>query len=114
MPFSLRNAVCVLGLAAFVSTAHAQSAAPVPDTIEAHLAAGKSAVGGRDGTPDFYGLVTALCVAPQRGAPSPDAPAPREEPNRKGHYLEPKRAFDDVYWMGTPGESAWLLTSDEG
>jgi metallo-beta-lactamase class B len=109
-----RNVICVLGFAALVGAAHAQSSAPLPDTIEAHLAAGKSAVGGRDGTPDFYGLVAAICVAPQRGAPSPDAPAPREEPNRREHYLEPKKAFDDVYWMGTPGESAWLLTSDEG
>jgi hypothetical protein len=46
------------------------------DSPKIHLAAGKSAAGGRDDTPDFYGLVTALCVAPQRGAPAPDAPAP--------------------------------------
>jgi metallo-beta-lactamase class B len=101
-----------LGFAWSLSAAHAQ--APVPDTVEAHLVAGKRAVGGRDGTPDFYGLVTAICVAPQRGAPPPDAPAPREDPNRKAGYLEPKKAFDDVYWLGTRGESAWLLTSDDG
>ena len=35
-----------------------------PDSIEGHLAAGKNAAGGRDDTPDFYGLVTAICVAP--------------------------------------------------
>jgi metallo-beta-lactamase class B len=114
MPFSMRNAVCLIGLVALTGAASAQSTSPAPDTIEAHLAAGKSAVGGRDGSPDFYGLVTALCVAPQRGAPAPDAPAPREDPDRKAHYLEPKKAFDEVYWMGTPGESAWLLTSDDG
>ena len=51
---------------------------------------------------------------PQRGAPRPDAPAPREDPDRKHGYLEPKKAFDDVYWLGTRGESAWLLTSDDG
>ena len=101
-----------LGLALTAPAALAQ--AVVPDTIEGHLAAGKRAVGGRDGTPEFYGLVTALCVAPQRGAPPLDAPAPREEPNRKIGYLEPKKAFDDVYWMGTRGESAWLLASDDG
>jgi metallo-beta-lactamase class B len=87
---------------------------PVPDTIEAHLAAGKNAAGGRDNTPDFYGLVTALCVAPQRGAPPPDAPAPREDPNRKMAYMQPKQAFDDLYWMGTESVSAWLLTSNDG
>jgi metallo-beta-lactamase class B len=114
MPFSMRNAACLMAFVALTSAANAQSTSPASDTIEAHLAAGKSAVGGRDGSPDFYGLVTALCVAPQRGAPAPDAPAPREDPNRKSHYLEPKKAFDEVYWMGTPGESAWLLTSDDG
>src|SRR5215467_2459621 len=47
-------------------------------------------------------------------ARSAGATAPREEANRKEGYLEPKKAFDDVYWMGTRGESAWLLTSDDG
>ena len=41
--------------------AGAQTAGPAPDTVEAHLAAGKNAAGGRDDTPDFYGLVTAIC-----------------------------------------------------
>jgi hypothetical protein len=108
MPFSIRNAA-LAGLAALTSAASAQTAAVVPDTVEAHLAAGKNAAGGRDNTPDFYGLVTAVCVAPQRGAPAPDAPAPVEDPNRKATYLEPKKAFDDVYWMGARSVSAWLL-----
>ncbi len=108
---SLRLALA-LGLVLPPCAALAQGIAP--DTVEAHLAAGKRVVGGRDGTPEFYGLVTALCVAPQRGAPRPDAPAPREEPDRKIGYLEPKKAFDDVAWLGTRGESAWLLTSDDG
>ena len=114
MPFSMRNAVCLFGLVALTTAANAQTGTPAPDSIEAHLAAGKNAAGGRDSTPDFYGLVTAICVAPQRGAPAPDAPAPVEDPDRKATYLEPKKAFDDVYWMGTRGESAWLLTSDDG
>src|ERR1700761_3239046 len=101
-----------LGLALSLHAAFAQGIAP--DTVEAHLAAGKRVVGGRDGTPEFYGLVTAICVAPQRGAPAPDAPAPREDPKRKATYMQPKRAFDDVYWLGTESTSAWLLTSDDG
>jgi hypothetical protein len=64
-----------------------QTARPSPDTVEAHVAAGKNAAGGRDDTPDFYGLVTAICVAPLNGAPRPDAPAPRENPNRKETYM---------------------------
>jgi metallo-beta-lactamase class B len=119
MPPSMRravylNAVCLLALVTLAHAADAQSPPSVPDTIEGHLAAGKNAAGGRDNTPDFYGLVTAICVAPQRGAPSPDAPAPREEPNRKATYMQPKKAFDDAYWLGTEGVSAWLLTSSDG
>ncbi|WP_426442751.1 MBL fold metallo-hydrolase [Bradyrhizobium genosp. P] len=104
---------CLLALL-MLGSANAQSPPPVPDTIDGHLAAGKNAAGGRDNTPDFYGLVTALCVAPQRGAPRLDAPAPREDPGRKAAYMQPKKAFDDVYWMGTESVSAWLLTSDDG
>jgi metallo-beta-lactamase class B len=111
---SICKAVGLLALVTVMAAAYAQSPESVPDTIEGHLAAGKNAAGGRDNTPDFYGLVTAICVAPQHGAPSPDAPAPRENPNRKAAYMPPKKAFDDVYWMGSEGVSAWLLTSDDG
>jgi metallo-beta-lactamase class B len=116
---SMRKALCLLALVTLADSAHAQSPVSMPDTIEgrsveSHSAAGKNAAGGRDNTPDFYGLVTAICVAPQRGAPAPDAPAPREDPKRKATYMQPKRAFDDVYWLGTESTSAWLLTSDDG
>jgi metallo-beta-lactamase class B len=114
MPSSMRKAVCLLALVTLLDSAHAQSPETVPDTIEGHLAAGKNAAGGRDNTPDFYGLVTAICVAPQHGAPAPDAPAPREDANRKATYMQPKQAFDDAYWLGTQGVSAWLLTSNDG
>jgi metallo-beta-lactamase class B len=114
MPSSMRRAICLLALVTLMNSANAQSPGSAPDTIEGHLAAGKNAAGGRDNTPDFYGLVTALCVAPQHGAPPLDAPAPRENPNRQATYMQPKKAFDDVYWMGTESVSAWLLTSDDG
>lgn len=104
----------VLGIVICAHPAAAQSAPATPAIIEGHLAAGKNAAGGRDNTPDFYGLVTAICVAPLNGAARPDAPAPREDPNRKATYMEPIKAFDDVYWMGTPSTSSWLLTSDDG
>src|SRR3984957_13439878 len=114
MQSSMRKAVCLLALATLLDSANAQSPESVPDTIEGHLAAAKNAAGGRDNTPDFYGLVTAICVAPQRGAPPLDAPAPREDSNRRATYMQPKKAFDDVYWLGTESTSAWLLTSDDG
>jgi metallo-beta-lactamase class B len=103
-----------LAILAFTSSAQAQTAPSAPDSIEGHLAAGKNAAGGRDNTPDFYGLVTALCVAPQNAPPRPDAPAPRMNPDRASTYLEPKKAFDDLYWMGTPSRSTWALTTSEG
>jgi len=109
---NLSAAVIVTAVCACPAIAQTQS--PTPDTVEAHLAAGKNAAGGRDNTPDFYGLVTAICVAPLNGAARPDAPAPRENPNRKATYMEPMKAFDDVYWMGTPSTSSWLLTSNDG
>jgi metallo-beta-lactamase class B len=106
--------ICALAVLAVANAAAAQSTPPAPDSIEGHIAAGKNAAGGRDNTPDFYGLVTAICVAPLNGAPRPDAPAPRENPNRKSAYLEPKKAFDDLYWMGTPSRSSWALTTTDG
>jgi len=108
------NITRALAVLAFMSAADAQTARPAPDSIEGHLAAGKNAAGGRDDTPDFYGLVTAICVAPLNGAPRPDAPAPTMNPNRASTYLEPKKAFDDLYWMGTPSRSTWALTTSDG
>ena len=105
---------CFLSLLVFATIANAQPAPPAPDSIEGHLAAGKSAAGGRDNTPDFYGLVTALCVAPLNAPVRPDAPAPRMNPNRASTYLEPRKAFDDLYWMGTPSRSTWALTTRDG
>src|SRR5215469_3256393 len=106
----------IWALAAFclMKVAEAQTVRRGADSIEGHLAAGKSAAGGRDNTPDFYGLVTALCVAPLNAPVRPDAPAPRMNPNRASAYLEPKKAFDDLYWMGTPSRSTWALTSSDG
>src|SRR5438876_8916101 len=52
------NITGALAILAFISAADAQTVRPALDSIEAHLAAGKNAAGGRDDTPDFYGLVT--------------------------------------------------------
>jgi metallo-beta-lactamase class B len=108
------NVTCAVAALVFVSPAGAQTARPAPDSIEGHLAAGKNAAGGRDDTPDFYGLVTAICVAPLNTPARPDAPAPRINPNRTKTLLEPKKAFDDLYWMGTPSRSTWALTTGDG
>src|SRR6202165_5863879 len=114
MGISPCHITCALAVLAFMSAADAQTARPAPESIEAHLAAGKNAAGGRDNTPDFYGLVTALCVAPLNAPSRPDALAPRMNPNRASAYLEPKKAFDDLYWMGTPSRSTRALTTSDG
>ncbi len=114
MRISKWNITGVLAILAFLNAADSQTVPPTPDSIEAHLAAGKNSAGGRDDTPDFYGLVTAICVAPLNAAPRPDAPAPTMNPNRKSTYLDPKKAFDDLYWMGTPSRSTWALTTTDG
>ncbi len=114
MRISKCSITCALASFCFMSAGDAQTARPAPDSIEGHLAAGKNAAGGRDDTQDFYGLVTAICVAPLNGAVRPDAPAPRMNPNRARGYLEPKKAFDDLYWMGTASRSTWALTTSEG
>src|SRR5262249_39476367 len=44
----------------------------------------------------------------------PDAPAPRLNPDRAKAYLQPMKAFDDLYWIGTPSRSSWVLTTSEG
>src|SRR5437762_4785449 len=106
------NITGALAILAFISAADAQTVRPAPDSIEAHLAAGKNAAGGRDDTPDFYGLVTAICVAPLNAPPRADAPA--MNPDWARTYLEPKKAFDDLYWMGTPSRSTWALTTSDG
>jgi len=114
MRISKWNIICALTVLAFMSAADAQTARPAPDSIEGHLAVGKNAAGGRDDTPDFYGLVTAICVAPLTAPGRPDAPAPRMNPNRAKTYLEPKKVFDELYWMGTPSRSTWALTTSDG
>jgi metallo-beta-lactamase class B len=108
------NIACALAVLALVSAADAQTAQPAPDSIEGHLAAGKNAAGGRDNTPDFYGLVAAICVVPLNAPGRPGAPPPRMNPDRASTYLEPKKAFDDLYWMGTPSRSTWALTTSDG
>jgi metallo-beta-lactamase class B len=114
MLLSKWRAIYALAVFAFISSAAAQTSPTAPDSIEGHLAAGKNAAGGRDDTSDFYGLVTAICVAPLNAPVRPDAPAPRMNPERARTYLEPKKAFDDLYWMGTLARSTWALTTADG
>jgi len=46
MGISRWQMTCALAVLAFMSAADAQTARPAPDSIDAHLAAGKNAAGG--------------------------------------------------------------------
>src|SRR5262249_43777275 len=81
MHTSNANITFAFAVLALMSAADGQ---PVPDPIENHLTAGKNAAGGRDNTPDFYGLVTALCVAPLNSASARRSSA-QEEPQSCKH-----------------------------
>ncbi len=78
MGTSNSNIIRAFAVFALVGAAGAQ---PAADSVESHLLAGKNAAGGRDNTPDFYGLVTALCVAPLNAPPRLGA-RPRNLPSR--------------------------------
>jgi len=47
---------------------------------------------------------------------APDVPdsLPSASPDREGWYAEPRRVFDDLYWVGQTRYSAWALTTSEG
>src|ERR1700685_604905 len=77
-------------------------AAPLPDSIDAHVLAAQKAAGL-----DFPGTLDVLCIQPADGSdPSAavraaNAGKPRAIPPRETWYAEPAKVFDNVYWVGT-------------
>src|SRR2546425_5810250 len=102
MTCSIRAALAIVA-ALGVADASAQPA----NTIDAHLAAAKAAVGF-----DFSGTLARICVAPQT-APGRDV-APGPAPNRATWFTEPAKVFDNLYFVGTKFHSSWALTTSEG
>ncbi|HWY66713.1 MAG TPA: MBL fold metallo-hydrolase [Rhizomicrobium sp.] len=99
-------------LAATFGLAHA---APVPDTVEAHVLAAQKAAGL-----DFAGTLDVLCIQPADGSDpgaaerAANAGRVRANPPRESWFAEPARVFDNVYWVGTKINSAWAIKTSAG
>jgi metallo-beta-lactamase class B len=91
------------------------NAAPVPDSIDAHVLAAQKAAGL-----DFPGTLDVLCIQPADGSdPSAAARAanagkPRAIPARETWYAEPAKVFDNVYFVGTKIHNAWAIKTSAG
>ena len=101
-----------LALAAGLMSA---AAAPVPDSIDAHVLAAQAAAGL-----DFAGTLEVLCIQPADGSdPSAAARAanagkPRAIPPRESWYAEPAKVFDNVYFVGTKEHNSWAIKTSAG
>ena len=84
-------------------------------TVEAHVAAAKTAAGK-----DHAGLFDRLCApaAPPRATtPAPAAAAPPRAsgpPARDTWHVAPAKVFDNLYFVGEKEYSAWAVTTSEG
>jgi metallo-beta-lactamase class B len=101
-----------LALAMGLTGAHA---APVPDSIDAHVLAAQKAAGL-----DFPGTLEVLCIQPSDGSDpgaaerAANAGKPRPIPARDTWYAEPAKVFDNVYFVGTKFHNAWAITTSQG
>ena len=124
------GAACVL--AGLLGTAGASAATlnlplPAEDPVNVHLAEAQRQAGT-----DYPGLLARVCVVPPGGG---DAAAGRRRaggvnglsaaimaapvveqvtPPREEWYQEPRKVFDNLYWVGIKRNSAWLLKTSEG
>jgi len=85
--------VAIAGFGFYAAGALAQG-----DTEAAHIAAAKAAAGSDIKSP------LSLCNVRQAGAPAPVAE----------NAAEPAKIFDNLYFIGIPGVSAWAITTSAG
>ena len=91
------------------------NAAPMPDTVEAHVLAAQKAAGL-----DFAGTLDVLCIQPADGSDpgaaerAANAGRVRANPPRESWFAEPAKVFDNVYWVGTKINSAWAIKTSAG
>jgi metallo-beta-lactamase class B len=100
----LATAVASIGLAA--------QQTGVPDTVEGHVAAARTAAGR-----DFTALADRLCTAPgtpARGTAAPVAPRPPGPPPRETWAAPPVKVFDNLYFVGEQEYSAWAVVTSAG
>ena len=93
----------------------AAAAAPIADTVDAHVLAAQKAAGL-----DFPGTLEVLCIQPADGsdpaaaARAANAGRTRTTPPRESWYAEPAKVFDNVYWVGNKVNSAWAIKTSQG
>ena len=90
----------------FAAGAFAQS---VPDNVDSHLIAARTAAGF-----DFTGTLARLCVAPVAVPSTLRDAAPGPVPARDSWFAEPAKVFDNLYFVGSKIHSSWALTTSEG
>ena len=90
----------------FAAGAFAQS---VPDNVDSHLIAARTAAGF-----DFTGTLARLCVAPVAVPSTLRDVAPGPAPARDSWFAEPAKVFVNLYFVGSKIHSSWALTTSEG
>ena len=111
-----RLAVAGAALLLGCSGADQEADPPTPDTVAAHVDAARAAAGV-----EHAALFQRLCeqtagaelVGPGAAPEQPDS-MPSASPDRPGWYAEPRRVFDNLYWVGQTRYSAWAVTTPEG
>jgi metallo-beta-lactamase class B len=86
----------------------------VPSTVNAHVAAAKTAAGR-----DHIAVFNNLCAEPTpppaaRQTQAPPAARPQGPPPRAQWHVEPVKVFDNLYYLGQSEYSAWAVTTSDG
>ena len=113
----MRWRAIVLLLAAVSPAAARGGARSDTDDVAAHVAAARAAAGNE------YAELFGLCDAPDSAPPGPpSAAAPAASPTRarppdpprSEWHAEPVKVFDNLYFVGQTGFSAWAVTTSAG
>lgn len=96
----------------------AAGTAPAPGTVDAHIAAARTAAGM-----EYRNTLLNLCPIPSAGrggrggrggAAGRGAGGPPPTPDRANWYASPYKVFDNLYWLGTRQHSSWALVTSAG
>ena len=87
------------------------SAQPRADSVEAHVAAARTAAGS-----EYRGLADRLCIPPKPAPPTKTATPSRAPgpPPRSAWYAKPAKVFDNLYFVGQTEYSAWAVVTSDG
>src|SRR5688500_412864 len=109
MLFLAAGTFAVFGGAAVLAQAPSPSAAAAP-----HVGAAKAAA-----RTDHVPLFNQLCAPPPPATPAArpatqPAAAPQGPPPRAQCYAEPRKVFDNLYFIGQTEYTAWAVTTSDG